>query len=386
MWHAVLSEAQLDGRLSGDQHDVIRRNLGEPPTVDPGSVPCTCGAGAESCETCVAAANAAAVDAWATAAEQLVDEAPERTVEELGSAARALRDILDPEGAEKRFTEQFERRSFKVWTDRDGVRRGSIIFDPQAGSWVIALINAAMRPRTGGPRFVDPDEKKQADELEGDLRSNDQLVYDLIIDTLRAGSLADAKSVFGTRQAGIRIITTVDTMEKMDAGQPAVAVVEDDLTTVPGWVALAQACDTGTMEFTIDRDGNPLYLGREARLFSAKQKVTLAARDGGCRWPRCHRPAWMCESHHIDHCSEGGKTDVDRGILVCRWHHMTLHNRGWRITRDGLGDFILHPPSGEGKPRVLKPRLALKYAWADLDPPPRRFRPNPAGPASTAAA
>lgn len=379
-WHAPLSTAQLEGEISPTQHDVIRRGLGEPPSARPGEVRCVCESVSatpdQPCETCVGAANAAAAEAWSTAAEQLIAEAPHRTVEELATAARTLRDLLDPEGAERRFTEQFERRSFRVWTDRDGVRHGSFLFDPQAGSWIASLIATALRPRRGGPRFVDPEEKARGDELADDPRTNDQLAYDLIIDTLRAGSLADAKSVFGTKQAGIRVITTVDTVQKAQSGVAAVAIVEDDLTTVPGWVALMQACDTGTLEFTIDRDGNPLYLGNQSRLFSAKQKVTLSARDGGCRWPRCDRPAPYCEAHHIDHVCDGGETDVDRGILLCRFHHMALHNGGWRITREGLGDFILHPPPGKGGPIVMKSRLALTYAWADLDPPPRRFRPT----------
>lgn len=240
-WHAALTAAQLAGEISGTQHDVIRRNLGEPPTVGLDVVVCTCEPATEQCSTCVGRANAAAVEAWATAAEQLIAEGDQRTVEELASAARAIRDLLDAEGAQRRFDEQFERRSFRVWTDREGVRRGSIVFDPHAGSWIIALINAAMRPRTGGPRFVDAEEKVRAKQLEDDPRTNDQLVYDLIIDTLRAGSLADAKDVFGTRQAGIRVITTADTLEKVNAGVPAVAVVEDDLTTVPGWMALMQS-------------------------------------------------------------------------------------------------------------------------------------------------
>ena len=71
----------------------------------------------------------------------------------------------------------------------------------------------------------------------------------------------------------------------------------------------------------------------------------------------------------------GGLTDIDRGILLCRFHHMELHHGGWRITREGRADFLLHPPPGRGHPIVLRPRLALRYAWADLAPPPQRFRP-----------
>jgi len=80
--------------------------------------------------------------------------------------------------------------------------------------------------------------------------------------------------------------------------------------------------------------------------------------------------------HHIDHYVEDeGRTDVDRGILLCRYHHMQLHHGGWKITRDGLGDFLLHPPPGRGEPITLPPRLALRYAWGDIDPPPKRSRP-----------
>ena len=53
---------------------------------------------------------------------------------------------------------------------------------------------------------------------------------------------------------------------------------------------------------------------------------------------------------------------------------MQLHHGGWRITRAGHDDFLLHPPDG-GDAIPLAPRLHLVYAWAGIDPPPRRFRP-----------
>ncbi|MFT4135715.1 HNH endonuclease signature motif containing protein [Microbacterium sp.] len=185
--------------------------------------------------------------------------------------------------------------------------------------------------------------------------------------------LADAKTVFGARQAGVRVLIAESARAAHAAGAPAVGVTEDEPTALPAWLVEQHACDTGTTELRIDPDGNPLYLGREARLFSPRQRIALATRDGGCRFKGCDRPASYCEAHHIDHHAEGGKPDIDRGILLCRFHHMALHHGGWRITRDGLGDFLLHPPDGSAA-IVLKPRLACTYAWAGIDPPPRRFR------------
>lgn len=346
-WHAALGEALMSGRLTSAQHDAIFRGLGEVPAQDEGE--------------------------WAVAATQLIDEAAVRTVEELASAARAIRDLLDPAGAAERFSMRFEARSFRTWLDRDGTRRGSFAFDDEGGAWIDAIIATALRPRRGGPRFVDPDEKARADELVADPRTNDQLAYDVIMDVIRAGALADAETVFGTRQAGVRIITTASAHADALDGRPMVALLEDADVTVPNWLVATRTCDAGSVSVLHDEHANPLDLGREARLYTGKQRVALAIRDGGCRIPGCDRPASYCEAHHIDPYAHGGRTDIDRGILLCRFHHMNLHHHGWRITRDGKGEFILHRPGRA--PVTLPTRLPRRYAFGDLGPPPRRFRP-----------
>ena len=80
-------------------------------------------------------------------------------------------------------------------------------------------------------------------------------------------------------------------------------------------------------------------------LFTARQRTGLAARDGGCRWPDCDKPASWCEAHHIDHWkAEHGATDIADGILLCRAHHLLLHNNHWHVTRTGA-DYWLIPPA-----------------------------------------
>ncbi|MCC2033721.1 DUF222 domain-containing protein [Microbacterium allomyrinae] len=369
-WHAPLGRALLAGIIGSAQHDAILRGLGNPP-APADAAPDDADGDADGDADAVAEAR----EAWSVAAEHLIVEAQERTVEELGRTARTVRDQLDPEGAQRRFDDQFDERAFRLWRDADGVRRGSIVFDDLGGAWAQTILDSALRPRRGGPRFVDPDEKARADELIADPRSNDQLAYDLFLDVLRAGALADAATVFGTRQAGVRVLVTRAAADADASGEPAVALVEDDQTSIPAWLVRQQVCDTGTVPCTLDTTGSPLDVGREARLFTPRQRIALAARDGGCRWRGCDRPASYCEAHHIDEwVRDSGRTDIDRGVLLCRWHHTELHHGGWRITRQGRGDFVLHPPPGRGTPIVLAPRLALRYAWADLDPPPRRFR------------
>lgn len=357
VWHAPLSDALMAGRLSKDQHAVILRGLGEPPLLDSGT----------TTEEEADAVTTAIREAWSLAAGQLAEEASARTVEELAQQARTIRDRLDPEGAARRFHERYEQRSFRTWSDPDGMKHARIDFDDESYEWVRSIVDAAMRPRRGGPRFVDPDERKDAVALVDDPRSNDQLTYDLIVDLLRAGSLADATTVFGTRQAGVRLVRVQsDTV----GGH-----TEDGLTPLPPAIIDQHVCDTATVSITVDSCGNPLDVGREHRLFTPRQRIALAIRDGGCRWHGCDRPASYCEAHHIDEWqADHGRTDIDRGILLCRYHHMQLHHGGWRITRNGKADFVLHPPS-DAPPVPLLPRLALRYAWDDIAPPPKRFRP-----------
>ncbi|PRB04039.1 hypothetical protein CQ044_12855 [Microbacterium sp. MYb64] len=202
-----------------------------------------------------------------------------------------------------------------------------------------------------------------------DPRTNDQLSYDLLLDLIRAGALADPAAVFGTRQAGVRLVQQI-----ADGAPNRVAVTEDGLTALPAAVVERRICDTGTIPVTADASGNPLDVGRESRLFTPKQRIALAIRDGGCRWTGCDRPASYCEAHHIDEWArDNGRTDIDRGILLCRFHHMQLHHGQWHITRHRKDDFVLHHPDGEQS--VLHKRLPLRYAWGDIDPPPKRFHP-----------
>jgi len=367
-WHAPLGDALLGGRITAAQHDAIRRGLGEPPRPVATS-PTILGEDATP-ELSAQVRAVTVAEVWSLAARQMIDEAGTTTVEELRVRARLARDLLDPEGANERFLRRYEARAFRVWTDADGVQHARIDFDDEMGAWVQSILAAALRPRRGGPRFVDPAEQRAADALTDDPRTNDQLAYDLMMDVLRAGALASEKDGFGARQPGVRIVVVKDGLSHRDAfGRLlATAHLEDGGAPIAGTTVDRTLCVVGSTTITVDGSGNPLDVGREQRLFTSRQRIALAARDGGCLWPMCDRPASSCELHHCDHYAEGGRTDTDRGIMLCRHHHMAMHHHGWRITRQANGAFVLHPPPGRAEPIELHSRSGSRWAW---DPPPR---------------
>ena len=70
----------------------------------------------------------------------------------------------------------------------------------------------------------------------------------------------------------------------------------------------------------------------------------MAVRDGGCIADGCDRPPSYCEAHHINQwLRDNGRTDIADGVLLCRRHHLLLHNTGWQIIRV-KGDYYARPP------------------------------------------
>ena len=40
-----------------------------------------------------------------------------------------------------------------------------------------------------------------------------------------------------------------------------------------------------------------------------------------------------------------GKTDIADGVLLCKHHHLLVHNNGWRVMRTGADYFVVPPAS-----------------------------------------
>ncbi|MFN3541470.1 MAG: DUF222 domain-containing protein [Rhodococcus sp. (in: high G+C Gram-positive bacteria)] len=102
-----------------------------------------------------------------------------------------------------------------------------------------------------------------------------------------------------------------------------------------------------------DDDGRALYLGRSKRIASADQRIVLIARDRGCSFPSCTRPATWCQAHHVDDWIDGGNTDIDGLTFGCDMHHALVGTGPgkWSTTKTGAahrypGRTLWHPPAG----------------------------------------
>jgi hypothetical protein len=280
------------------------------------------------------------------------------------SRARELRDDLDEAGIVERERAVHEQRAVRRVNRSNGLRRYIIDGDLESTAFLDSLYDVMTSPRRGGPRFVSPEEQAWAKGVEGDERTTAQYVHDGLLHLLRAATLiddTDTRAIVGSRLPAVRLLAAVDSLEE-SGGHGRIEGI--DIPVSIGTVERA-ACAGGTVQIDF-LDGQPLNVGREQRLFTAAQRIALAARDGGCRWTGCDRPPSWTEAHHIRHWKrDHGRTDIADGVLLCRHHHMLLHNNGWEIVRSGAA-YSLVPPRGVDPDRVPVPLPSGSAALRDL--------------------
>lgn len=332
-----LGAGVTSGLLSVDAADAIRRGLGTPDT----------GTSRESLDSVAA---------------HILAESAGRTPEALYRAARAARDDLDVAGIAARERSRRDGRYLRIRQREDGMVTGSFALDQEEGHLLVSAMHTILAPRRGGPRFVSESERTRADAIIADPRSNDQLAADTFADLIRLAVDADPGHLFGSHRPGVQVVVTAaDLATGIGSGR-----IDGTPEAIPIDTVRRHACANGLIGILFSPDGQPLDVGRTQRLFTSRQRLALSARDGGCRFPDCARPPSYCEAHHIDHWHrDSGATDVQDGVLLCRHHHMLIHNNGWSIRRTG-GDYVLVPPETLDPARTPIPMPAKRVLGRPL--------------------
>ena len=316
-WLVDVAAAVTAGSLSLEGADLIRLGLGTP-TAD------------------------VSADDLAAAAARLLRDAPSLPLEQLAADARNARAELDLNKVADREAAMRDRRFLRFTQQLDGMTRVSGRLDPESAAHIVVAADAALAPRRG-PRFVDADSVAAAEKLVADPRTNEQILVDTFVELTRIATHTPGHKVLGSHRPVVQIhVTEHDLREQIGLGYLDGQLDPVSIATIERYL-----CESGAIPIEFNMDGQTLDVGREQRTFTRRQRIALAARDGGCRFPGCDRPPSWAEAHHITPWSQGGSTDIADGILLCRFHHMMIHNNGWAITREGAADYYLIPPPTE---------------------------------------
>jgi len=104
-------------------------------------------------------------------------------------------------------------------------------------------------------------------------------------------------------------------------------------------------CDAALVTL-IERDGQPLSVGRRTRAIPPALRRALRSRDRGCRFPGCTHDRHL-HAHHIQHWIRGGPTDLDNLVQLCSHHHKLVHEGGYQVERGRRGVEFRRP---DGRP------------------------------------
>jgi hypothetical protein len=129
-----------------------------------------------------------------------------------------------------------------------------------------------------------------------------------------------------------------------------------DGTGVSAECARRLLCDAGVVPILDDEHGNPLNVGRKTRTLSAAIRRALGQRDEHCQFPGCENRRFL-DGHHIRHWLNGGETSLQNLTLLCRRHHLLVHEGGFSLQIDERGAIQFQDHLGRAIPRHFAPIL-----------------------------
>jgi hypothetical protein len=169
----------------------------------------------------------------------------------------------------------------------------------------------------------------------------DQRLYDALLGLLRAGGRS------GDGGGSTRPTMVVHAPLELLLGVTDAGVAEiQGLGPIPAEVARRLACDADITLSVEREDGSVLDQGRTRRDPTTAQRIEIARRDKGCRFPGCP----FCDFthvHHMEHWIEGGETNQDNLITLCGRHHRAVHELGWKM--EGNADEVVAFTSPQGR-------------------------------------
>lgn len=237
---------------------------------------------------------------------------------------RHYRHAVDPNGFEGEQAQLTEDRFLELSSWIDGSMHINGVLDPIGG----AALRTALEPlaRRSG---------------EHDHRHSGQRMADALVE-LASG-------------AGNRVHMQVTTSLETLRGLPGSSAAEIEFTLPISATSVERlACDCTLTRVLLDGESLVIDVGRSKRVVDGAARRALKARDGGCRWPGCDRPAWQSAAHHVVHWARGGTTDLDNLVLLCHRHHRNVHEGGWQLVRGGDGQLMTVPPTISFGPPVAR--------------------------------
>jgi hypothetical protein len=268
------------------------------------------------------------------AAESTLVEAARRLPpRQLGIVVGRWADAVDPAAAITDAECAFAARRLSISPTLGGLVALDGLLDPESGATVLTAIQALAAPSATGSDDDRSPSQRRADAL-----------VELSRRALDAGNLPDTG---GDRPHLLITINAGQLGRQRDAGRAGslIGAVRD--WALPPGAAERLGCDATISPVLLGGSsstaGSPVDIGRTTRVVPPRLRRLIAVRDGGCRFPGCDRPLAWCDAHHVTPWSQGGRTDRDNLLMLCRRHHRAVHEGGFTLLLDGAAVTVYRP-------------------------------------------
>lgn len=235
------------------------------------------------------------------------------------------RHSVDAEGYNRDQEQLHEQRGLRLNTAQDGCLIINGLLDPVGG----AVVRAALEPlaRPGG---------------EHDHRSREQRYSDALVDLAEGG-----------KPATVQVTATLETLKGTEGAPAGEMEFSPPLSSA---TVQRLACDGNLKRVLLDSKSEVIDVGRTKRLVDGALRRALSLRDKHCQWPGCERPASWCDGHHLVHWIDGGETNLQNCVLLCKRHHRMVHEGGWQLIKTEDQQIVtIAPTITFGSPRTPDP-------------------------------
>jgi Domain of unknown function (DUF222)/HNH endonuclease len=270
----------------------------------------------------------------------LLDAARDLRADDFAVVARHWRGVADDELSQLDAAAMLQRRNLHVSKTLGGM--GAIVgdLDAEGTETLLEALDLAAPPDVEGcplpPRTV---AQRRADGL---------------VDI--AAAFLASQGNGGRPAVSVDGVVDIETLGGRSLDPRAVRCELTRIGPVPLETIRRLLCDCSIGRVIMRGESEVLDLGRRERVANRALRRALELRDRRCAFPGCDRPVEWCDVHHLVPWERGGRTNLDNCCLLCRRHHMLVHEGGWVLRRADDGTYEAQEPRPGLVPRRRRRR------------------------------
>jgi len=254
-------------------------------------------------------------------------------IEKLVRKFKTVEHPIMPSEQPKQKQDPEQARKMVSYQDDDGMWNIHAKLPAEVGALVVKAIDAILKEQQ--PEKIEEDVSAETSEDETEKVPYEQRRVDALA-TMAEHYLATAtngdgiKHLAGNERCQVMLHVDINTLKEHAHDHHHEHCNLDNKHWIAPETAKRLCCDASLVTVLEDEKGNVLNIGRRSRTIPPSIQRALNLRDTSCQYPGCCSTNYL-DAHHIKHWADGGETNLDNLVTLCRKHHRNLHKGEFSI-------------------------------------------------------